>query len=68
MDNELIRLLDGIAASIREAGLEPYDQITGYLRTGNERYITRTGHARELIQSIDRKDLKQYAAFLKTKK
>ena len=68
MDKELIRTLDEIAASIREAGLEPYDQITGFLRTGNERYITRTGNAREKIQEIDRVSLKQYAAYLKSEK
>ena len=68
MDSHTLRLLDQIAASIRKAGLEPYDQITGYLRTGNDRYITRTGDARELIQGIDRKDLKQYVAYLKAEK
>lgn len=68
MDSKTLKLLDQIAASIRKAGFEPYDQITGYLRTGNDRYITRTGDARELIQGIDRKDLKQYAAYLKAEK
>ena len=68
MDSKTLKLLDQIAASIRKAGFEPYDQITGYLRTGNDRYITRTGDARELIQSIARKDLKQYAAYLKAEK
>ena len=68
MNKEQIQILDGIAASIQKAGFEPYDQITGYLRTGNDRYITRTGNARELIQGIDRKVLKQYAAYLKSKK
>ena len=68
MDSKTLNLLDQIAASIRKAGFEPYDQITGYLRTGNDRYITRTGDARELIQGIDRKDLKQYAAYLKAEK
>ena len=68
MDSKTLKLLDQIAASIRKAGFEPYDQITGYLRTGNDRYITRTGDARELIKSIDRKDLKQYAAYLKAEK
>lgn len=68
MNTQTLQLLDQIAASIRKAGFEPYDQITGYLRTGNDRYITRTGDARELIRGIDRKDLKQYAAHLKAEK
>ena len=67
MDRETGRLLDEIAESIRMAGFKPYDQIIGFLRTGNERYITRTGNAREKIRQIDRKTLKQYAAYLKEK-
>ena len=68
MDKELISKLEHIAASIKEAGLDPYEQITGYIRTGDDRYITRTGNARELIKELDRRVLKEYAAYLKTKK
>lgn len=63
-----IRQLESIADSIREAGFDPFDQMTGYLRTGNDRYITRNGNARELIKQFDRKILKEYCAYLKTKK
>lgn len=68
MELKLLRQLDCIAGSIREAGFEPFDQITGYLRTGDDRYITRTGNAREQIKQFDRRILKEYCAFLKTKK
>lgn len=68
LDKHLIAQLEGIAKSIKEAGLDPYEQITGYIRTGNDRYITRTGNARELIKELDRRVLKEYAAYLKTKK
>lgn len=68
MDVTLLRQLESIAGSIREAGFEPFDQITGYLRTGDERYITRTGNAREQIKQFERKTLKEYCAYLKTKK
>ena len=67
LDRETRLLLDEIAESIRMAGFNPYEQIFGFLRTGNERYITRTGNAREMIRQIDRKTLKQYASYLKEK-
>ena len=65
MDVTLLRQLESIAGSIREAGFEPFDQITGYLRTGDERYITRTGNAREMIQSLDKLKVKSYVLRMK---
>ena len=67
MDEKTRMMLNEITSSIQEAGFEPYDQIVGYLRTGNDRYITRTGNARERIKEIDRKILKQYTSYLKAK-
>ena len=67
MDEQTVRLLHKIAASIKESGLDPYEQITGYVRTGNDRYITRNGNARVLIKDVDRRILKQFAAYLKDK-
>ena len=68
VDGQIVQLLHMIAASIQEAGLDPYAQITGYIRTGNDRYITRNGNARELIKDVDRRILKQFAAYLKENK
>ena len=68
MDEQMIRLLHRIADAIRKAGFDPYEQITGYVRTGNELYITRTDDARELIKQVDRVLLKDFAAYLKSKK
>ena len=68
MDKQLVAKLTHIAESIKTAGLDPYEQITGYIRSGDDRYITRTGNARELIKELDRRVLKEYAAYLKTKK
>lgn len=47
-------------ASIRSAGYEPYDQLYGYLKTGDETYITRTGDARRLVKELDREQLQKY--------
>ena len=68
MDKQTVSKLEHIAQSIKTAGLDPYEQITGYIRTGEDRYITRTGNARERIKELDRRVLKEYAAYLKTKK
>lgn len=68
MDTQVFRRLEEIAASVKAAGFDPYDQLVGYLRTGNDRYITRNGDARTHIKDIDRKDLKEYCFWLKEKK
>lgn len=66
MDDQFIRMMNSICASIKESGLDPYEQLTGYIRTGNERYITRRGNAREMIKSAERKKLKEYVTYLKS--
>lgn len=53
-------IMEHIVASIRPAGYEPYDQLYGYLKTGNETYITRTGDARNLIKTLERGQLQGY--------
>ena len=40
---------ESIITSIKNSGPDPYAQIYGYLTSGNDMYITRTGNARELI-------------------
>lgn len=41
--------VESIISSIKKSGHDPYAQIYGYLTSGNDMYITRTGNARELI-------------------
>lgn len=57
---EFENIMEHIVASIRSAGYEPYDQLYGYLKTGDETYITRTGDARKLVKELDRERLQQY--------
>ena len=57
--------LDYIVECIKESGDDPRAQIMGYLLTGNDCYITRTGNARGLIQSVDLKQLEQYVVLHK---
>ena len=52
--------MEHIVASIRSAGYEPYDQLYGYLKTGDETYIARTGDTRNLIKTLDRNRLQEF--------
>lgn len=61
---EFENVMEHIVASIRSAGYEPYDQLYGYLKTGDETYITRTGDARRLVKELDREHLQQYVVLL----
>lgn len=50
---EIIRLLE-------EKGYDPVAQLTGYIETGRDDYITRHGGARDKIKEIDKESIKQY--------
>ena len=52
-DNKFIAAMESIISSIEKTGLDPYSQLYGYLTTGKEEYITRTGDARELIKKLN---------------
>lgn len=57
LDEKVLSILNNIADSIKEAGLDPYEQLYGYATTGNELYITRRRGARERIQAVDVADI-----------
>ncbi len=61
MDKKLFEeTMERIIAGIKKAGYSPYDQLIGYVTTGQESYITRTDGARELILKLDREDIRAY--------
>ena len=61
MDDLLFhQTIEIIVAAIKEAGYDPYEQLVGYLSTGQDHYITRTSNARGLIGTLDQNRLKQY--------
>lgn len=39
MEIEFENIMDHIVESIRAAGYEPYDQLYGYMKTGDETYV-----------------------------
>lgn len=64
-DNKFIATMESIVSSIEEKGMDPYEQLYGYLTTGKEEYITRTGNARELIKTLERDRVSEYVKRMK---
>lgn len=58
--DEFERILTDIISLLKSAGYDPYEQIAGYLQTGNDLFITRAGGAREKIQQLDKRELGRY--------
>ena len=65
MDTEFQATMEEIVASIKAAGYEPYDQLYGYITTGKEEYITRSGGAREKIKKLNWLQIKKYVDHMK---
>ena len=57
--------MEQIVAAIRSAGYEPYDQLYGYVKTGDETYITRAGDARKLIKELDSNRVRRFVEELR---
>ena len=59
-DTVFTKKMEDIVAAIREAGLDPYARLSGYLRTGNDAYITCRRDARAKIKGMDTARIRQY--------
>ena len=59
-DPGFIEKIDSICNSIADAGFDPYSQLTGYLLTGEDCYITRRGNARSIVGTLDNTQLSAY--------
>ena len=68
MEIEFESIMEHIVASIQSAGYEPYDQLYGYLKTGDETYITRAGDARKLIKELDCNRVRRFVEELRVPK
>ena len=60
LDNEFMAAMSEVYMALQEAGFEPFDQLTGYVRTGNDQYITRRHNARKNGTEMDPELIKQY--------
>ena len=50
-------ILKEVINSLEEKGYEPYDQIIGYILSGDPTYITSYNNARAMIKELEREDL-----------
>lgn len=58
--SQFTKQIEHIVKCIKLAGYDPYEQLVGYIKTGNEIYITRTSDARRMIKELDKAQIKQY--------
>lgn len=59
---EFDKCISEIMSALSAAGYDPCAQLTGYLQTGDETYITRKGNARESIRTLDKELIARYIA------
>ena len=57
-----------IAEAIRSGGYDVRAQLTGYLQSGDETYITRRNNARGLIATVDKNLIQAFAESLAASK
>ena len=53
-----------VVSALSDAGYDPYAQLTGYLQTGDETFITRSGNARAIIKTLDTEQIALYVSKL----
>lgn len=60
MEDRFLKDMKIVVDTIRDAGFVPYDQLYGYVQTGNSLYITRRNNAREIVMKMDREMIRRY--------
>ena len=60
MNDKDTQILEEIIIALHSKGYDPHEQLYGYVKTGNDLYITRKNNAREKIKLIDILKLKEY--------
>lgn len=60
MNTQIDAAMKEIITAIKAAGYDPYEQLYGYVSTGKEEYITRSGGAREKIKKLTWLKVKEY--------
>lgn len=57
---EFEKVMANVIDSMKSAGYDPLTQLTGYLQTNNDTFITRTGDARNIVRSLNREQIAEY--------
>ena len=65
-EQEFNKVMEHIISSLKQGGYDPYEQLTGYIMTGEAHYITRKGKARELIEGLDKLKVKSFVLRMKS--
>lgn len=60
MKDKFEETIDYVLTVLKDAGYDPYEQLYGYLNTGNKSYITRKGNARGIVTVLDREQIWNY--------
>ena len=60
MDQVFLENMEKVINALRDAAFEPYDQLVGYVLTGNPLYITSRGDARFIVTGMDREKIRDY--------
>ena len=60
MDDRFLTDMKIVERAIREAGFIPYDQLYGYVQTGNSLYITRKHNARQIVEQMGSGMIRRY--------
>ena len=68
MENRFLENMKIVERAIREAGYVPYDQLYGYVQTGNSLYITRKSNARQIVMKMDTDMIRRYLQLRKSGK
>ena len=55
-DEQIAKVVDALVAS----GYDPMDQLTGYIQTDDDTFITRTGNARSIIRTLAKEQIVAY--------
>ncbi len=60
MNDDEKQILNEVIAALQSKGYDPYGQIYGYVKTGNDLYITSKDDARNKIKNVSDAALEQY--------
>lgn len=57
---EFEKQIEHVISVLSDAGYDPYAQLTGFVQTGDDTFITRRNDARAIVSSLDRKMVARY--------
>ena len=57
---EFAKQLAIVIAALSDAGYDPYAQLTGFIQTGDDTFITRHNDARAIVSTLDLEMVARY--------